>query len=228
MALVVPVCDDVVCAHRTWYLTLFCPLTSFLFCAPQTVVALESVQVVYEARTGRLYQNFGRMSQFLVSGPGIGVMSVTRRDSPRFSRKSGAGLVNSEEAAEALVLSSHAPMVGMLSQSSPSVSSHAFSGSSHGDGLLPTSNALYWIYMSLQPFGRSSSHAFGGRGKFSSSKPFGCGFLSLVMVLFLSVKSAASKVTPLSIAIFAIPITLLNGLLPQLNVRFVAKRAMGL
>ncbi|CAL8992475.1 unnamed protein product [Prunus brigantina] len=30
--------------------------------------------------------------------------------------------------------------------------------------------------MSLQPFGRSSPHAFGGRGKFSSSKPFGRGF----------------------------------------------------
>ncbi|XP_016646877.1 PREDICTED: uncharacterized protein LOC103322425 isoform X1 [Prunus mume] len=38
-------------------------------------------------------QNFGRKSRFLVSGPGIGVMLVTKRDSPRFSRKFGAGPV---------------------------------------------------------------------------------------------------------------------------------------
>ncbi|CAL8084915.1 unnamed protein product [Prunus armeniaca] len=39
---------------------------------------------------GRLCQNFGKESQFLASGPGIGVMSVTRRDPSRFSRNFGA------------------------------------------------------------------------------------------------------------------------------------------
>ena len=38
-------------------------------------------------------KNFGRKSWFLVSGPGIGVMSEQRRDSPRFLRNSGAGPV---------------------------------------------------------------------------------------------------------------------------------------
>ncbi|CAL8138953.1 unnamed protein product [Prunus armeniaca] len=111
-------------------------------------------------------------------------------------------LLADEQVAEARVFSSHAPMVGMLSQSSPSVSSHAFSFSGHGDGLLPTPPMPHTTYMSSQ--------------------------LSLVVVLFLSVRSAASEVTSQSIAIFEIRIPLLTGPLPQLNVRFVAKRAMRL
>ncbi|XP_016650428.1 PREDICTED: uncharacterized protein LOC107881340 [Prunus mume] len=85
-------------------------------------------------------------------------------------------LLAAEQATEARVLSSHAPMVGMLSHSSSSGSSHAFSGSGHGDGLLPTPLMPHTAYMSSQPFGRSSSHASGGRGKFSGSRPFGRGF----------------------------------------------------
>ncbi|CAL9012783.1 unnamed protein product, partial [Prunus brigantina] len=38
-------------------------------------------------------QNFGRKSWSLVSGPGIGVMLITRRDSSQFPRKFGAGPV---------------------------------------------------------------------------------------------------------------------------------------
>ncbi|CAL2230550.1 unnamed protein product [Prunus armeniaca] len=85
-------------------------------------------------------------------------------------------LLAAEQAAEARVLSSHAPMVGMLSHSSSSGSSHAFSGSGHGDGLLPTPPMPLTAYMSSQLFGRSFPHASGGRGKFSGSKPFGRGF----------------------------------------------------
>ncbi|CAL8112788.1 unnamed protein product [Prunus armeniaca] len=36
-------------------------------------------------------QNFGRMSRFLVSGPDIGVMSVTRQDPSRVSRNFRGG-----------------------------------------------------------------------------------------------------------------------------------------
>ncbi|CAL8163123.1 unnamed protein product [Prunus armeniaca] len=43
---------------------------------------------------GRLCQIFGRKSLLLVSGPGIGVMSVLRRDPSQFSRKSGVGPVS--------------------------------------------------------------------------------------------------------------------------------------
>ncbi|CAL2254016.1 unnamed protein product [Prunus armeniaca] len=85
-------------------------------------------------------------------------------------------LLAAEQATEARVLSSHAPMVGMLSHSSSSGSSHAFSGFGHGDGLLPTPLMPPTAYMCSQPFGRSSSHASGGRGKFSGSRPFGRGF----------------------------------------------------
>lgn len=41
----------------------------------------------------RLYQNFSKESRFLVSGPGIEVMSEQTRDSPRFREISGAGPV---------------------------------------------------------------------------------------------------------------------------------------
>ncbi|BBH01187.1 cold shock domain protein 1 [Prunus dulcis] len=44
--------------------------------------------------TGGLCQNFGKESRFLVSGPGIGVMSEQRRDSLRFPKNSGTGPVN--------------------------------------------------------------------------------------------------------------------------------------
>ncbi|CAL9003688.1 unnamed protein product [Prunus brigantina] len=79
-------------------------------------------------------------------------------------------LLAAEQAAEARVLSSHAPMVGMLSHSSSSGSSHAFSGSGHGAGLLPTPSMPPTAYMSFK------------------------GLLSLVVVLFLSVRSAASEI----------------------------------
>ncbi|BBG94462.1 hypothetical protein Prudu_002755 [Prunus dulcis] len=85
-------------------------------------------------------------------------------------------LLTAKQAAKARVLSSHAPMVGMLSQSTPFVSSHAFSGSGHGDGLLPTPQMPHTGYMSSYPFVQSSSHAFSGRGKFSGSRPFGHDF----------------------------------------------------
>ncbi|CAL8131189.1 unnamed protein product [Prunus armeniaca] len=42
---------------------------------------------------GRLCQKFGRMSQFLVSGPSIGVMSETRRDLSGFPRNFRVGPV---------------------------------------------------------------------------------------------------------------------------------------
>ncbi|CAL8096539.1 unnamed protein product [Prunus armeniaca] len=82
-------------------------------------------------------------------------------------------LLAAEQAAEACMLSSHAPMVGMLSQSSPSISSHALSGSSHGDVVETNSLVLDILVM-----------------VFKASFKF---LLRLVVVLFLSVKYVASE-----------------------------------
>ncbi|CAL8994959.1 unnamed protein product, partial [Prunus brigantina] len=98
-------------------------------------------------------------------------------------------LLEAEQAAEARVISSQAHMVGMLSQS-PSISSHAFSGSGHGDVVEANSLVLDLLVLLF-------------RASFKV-------LLRLVVVVFLSVKYAASEVTPQSIAIFAIPIPLLT------------------
>ncbi|CAL2232294.1 unnamed protein product [Prunus armeniaca] len=78
-------------------------------------------------------------------------------------------LFAAEQAAEACMLSSHAPMVGMLSQSSPSISSHVLSGSSHGD-VVEANSLVLDILASFKVL------------------------LRLVVVLFLSVKYAASEI----------------------------------
>ncbi|BBG93795.1 Leucine-rich repeat protein kinase family protein, partial [Prunus dulcis] len=57
---------------------------------------------------GRLCQNFGRKSRFLVSGPGIREMSVTRRDSLRFLRISGQDSTDRES--EARILRNREPI----------------------------------------------------------------------------------------------------------------------
>ncbi|CAL8131669.1 unnamed protein product [Prunus armeniaca] len=80
--------DDVVCAHRTWYLVcelhmalvvLACELWSFVPRLDRS--SLESGQ---HLKILRASQTISRLDCFPVSGPDIRVMSVKRRDSLRF------------------------------------------------------------------------------------------------------------------------------------------------
>ncbi|BBG99833.1 cold shock domain protein 1 [Prunus dulcis] len=48
---------------------------------------------ISDLASGEALQNFGTKSRYLVSGPDIGLRSVTRRDSLRFPRNSVTGPV---------------------------------------------------------------------------------------------------------------------------------------
>ncbi|CAL9006084.1 unnamed protein product [Prunus brigantina] len=89
-------------------------------------------------------------------------------------------LLAAEQAADSRVILPQSPMVGMFSNSSTSTGSTSSTPSPNlsGAGILPTPSVPSFSptgYMSSHTHGRSSS-SFGGRGRFSGSRPFGRGF----------------------------------------------------
>ncbi|CAL9025198.1 unnamed protein product [Prunus brigantina] len=88
-------------------------------------------------------------------------------------------LLAAEQAADSRVILPQSPMVGMFSNSSTSTGSTSSTPSPNlsGAGILPTPSVPSFSptgYMSSHTHGRSSS-SFGGRGRFSGSRPFGRG-----------------------------------------------------